>query len=203
MRSPTPLLRAPVLATLICAILAGCTGSTSGAPRTATPSLSRSPASSPHVLGRPGSAGNPLVLSCDPRFVAALSFYPRPGDLVIGPLDIASGKAVATMTPAEYGYSGYGHGGRFYKMGLALAMGATATVTIAPPARGHVVIVAGAGAATSVTYHSCAHKRGGWAGGFAFTYRPFRGCVPLDVTIGNRPPVHHVILPLFAGSCAS
>src|SRR5258708_25260334 len=115
------------LAALICAILAGCPGS-------GTPG---GPASSSHVFGPPGSAGNPLVLSCDARFGPSLWFRPRPGDLVIGPLDLAGGKAVATMTPAKYGYSSDGHGGRVYKMGLALAKGAPATVTIAPPAPGH------------------------------------------------------------------
>ncbi len=180
------------LAALICAILAGCTGS-------GTPG---GPASSSHVFGPPGSAGNPLVLSCDARFGPSLWFRPRPGDLVIGPLDLAGGKAVATMTPAKYGYSSDGHGGRFYKMGLALARGATATVTIAPPARGHVGMDIGSlSGVTSATYHSCAHQAVGFAQGFAFTHRPFRGCVPLDVTIGNRSPVHHVTLSLFAGTC--
>jgi hypothetical protein len=43
---------------------------------------------------------------------------------------------------------------------------------------------------------------GSWAQNFAFTHRPFRGCVPLDVTISNRPLVHDVTLSLFAGACA-
>lgn len=107
------------------------------------------------------------------------------------------------MTPAEYGYSSYGRGGRFYKVGVVVAMGATATVTIAPPVRGHAVIALPGASVTSVTYHSCTHEQGFYAQGFAFTQRPFRSCVPLDVTIGNRPPVHHVTLSLFAGSCAS
>jgi hypothetical protein len=190
------------VATLLCAILAGCTGSTPGANRSATPSPSPSRASSARGFGPPGSAGNPLVLSCDARFGPSLWFRPRPGDLVIGPLDLAGGKAVATMTPAEYGYSNDGHGGRFYKMGLALARGATATVTIAPPVRGHVVMDIGSlSGVTSATYHSCARQAVGFAQGFAFTHRPFRGCVPLDVMIGDRPPVHHVNLSLFAGPC--
>ena len=192
----------PVTA-MICAVLAGCTGSTPGANRSAAPSPSQSPARSPRVFGPAGGAGNPLVLPCDARFGPALWFRPRPGDLVIGPLDLARGKAVATMTPAGYGYSSYGHGGRFYKMGLALARGAAATVTIAPPVRGHVVMAVGSmSAVTSATYHSCAHEAVGFAQGFAFTHRPFRGCVPLDVTIGNRTPAHRVTLSLFAGTCA-
>src|SRR5258708_31851898 len=113
------------LAALICAILAGCPGS-------GTPG---GPASSSHVFGPPGSAGNPLVLSCDARFGPSLWFRPRPGDLVIGPLDLAGGKAVATMTPAKYGYSSDGHGGRVFKLGRARGRGGPGPLTIAPPAR--------------------------------------------------------------------
>lgn len=195
------------VATLICAILAGCTASgTPGANRTATPAPSHSPASSPRVFEPPGSAGNPLVRDCDllanPFLVPPGPFHPGPADLVIGPLDITGGKALATETPAEHGYSSYGRGGRFYKDGLMVATGATVTVTIGPPARGHVVIDLGPlGGRTSVTYHGCAHTPAGFAQGWAFTHPPYRGCVPLDVTIGNRPPVHHVTLSLFAGPC--
>jgi hypothetical protein len=88
-------------------------------------------------------------------------------------------------------------------------MGSTVTVTIAPPARGHAVIdnpsaqSRGLGGMTSITYHSCPHAQGFFAQGFAFTHPPTRGCVPLDVTIDNRPPVHHVTLSLFAGPCAA
>jgi hypothetical protein len=194
------------VATLICAILAACTASSApGAHRTTIASASRSPASSPRVFGPPGSAGNPLVLSCDAESWPAppASFHPRPADLVIGPLIIFSAKLASTLTPAEYGYSSYGRGGRFYKMALAVTRGATATVTIAPPARGHVVITPAGGGVTSATYHSCAQPGGFFAQGFAFTDRPYRGCVPLEVTIGNHPPVHHLTLSLFAGPCTT
>jgi hypothetical protein len=197
------------VAVLICAILAGCTGSTPGPARTTPPSPSVPPASSAHVSGPPGSAGNPLVVSCDAESWPVPPFHPQPGDLVIGPLDIAGGKLPSTMTPAEYGYTSYAHGGRFYKMALVLATGATATVTIAPLARGHVLIAApgvgnlGLVGVASATYHACRQPGGGFAQGFAFTHRPYRGCVPLDVTIGNRPHVHHVTLSLFAGPCTT
>ena len=78
-------------------------------------------------------------------------------------------------------------------MGLVVTIGSTATVTIAPAARGHVVIDnpaarnLGLGGVTSSTYDSCPHAQGFFAQGFAFTHRPTRGCVPLDVTIDNRP----------------
>ena len=200
------------LITLTCAILAGCTGaslsSTNGA---ATPAPSQSQASGAHRAGPLGTAGNPLVLTCAaeafPGYPDHMPPGPGPEDLAIGPLYIAGGRMAATETPAQYGYALYGRNGRSYKMGLVVTMGSTATVTIAPPARGHVVIDnpraenLGLGGVTSISYHSCPHAQGFFAQGFAFTHPPTRGCVPLDVTIGNQSPVHHVTLSLFAGPC--
>ncbi len=201
------------LITLTCVILAGCTGaSLSSTNRAATPAPAQSQASGAHRAGPLGTAGNPLVLTCAaeafPGYPDRMPSGPRPEDLAVGPLYIANGRMVATDTPAQYGYAPYGHDGRAYKLALVVTTGSTATVTIAPPARGHVVIDnpsaqnRGLGGVTSVTYHSCPHAQGFFAQGFAFTHRPTRGCVPLDVTIDNRPPVHHVTLSLFAGPCA-
>jgi hypothetical protein len=204
------------LITLTCAILAGCTGpGTSSTNRPATPAPSQSQARGGHRAGPLGSAGNPLVLTCaaeaftgTPGTGPPVPSHPRPEDLGIGPLYIINGKVLAAESPAQYGYSSYGHGGRSYKVPLVVRIGSTATLTIASPARGHVVIDnpsaqnLGLGGVTSITYHSCPHAQGFFAQGFAFTHRPPRGCVPLDVTIGDRPPVHHVTLSLFAGPCA-
>jgi hypothetical protein len=124
---------------------------------------------------------------------------PQPGDLAIGPLFVVSGKRVATANPAGYG----DHGS--YKIPLILTMGSTATVTIAAPARGHVVIsnpYSPVGGVVAATYHSCAREAGFFAQGFAFTHGQTRGCVPLDVIIGHEPQVRHVTISLFAGSCA-
>jgi hypothetical protein len=124
-------------------------------------------------------------------------------------MDIAGGKAMATYSPAEYGYSSDGHGGRFYKFGMIVRPGATVTVTIGATARGHVLIAApgvgnlGLAGVASATYHACRLAGGFFAQGFDFTHRPYRGCVPLDVAIGNRPPVRHVTLSLFAGPCTT
>lgn len=208
-----PLLLVPALATLTCAILAGCTaGGTSRAARPTTAPSPRPARSSPQATGRIGSPGNPLLLSCAQEAFPGypgppVPSHPRPEDLAIGSLYLANGRIVATQSPAQYGYAPYGRNGRSYKLALVVTMGSTATMTIAPPARGHVVIDnpsaqnRGLGGVTSITYHSCPHKQGFFAQGFAFTHRPARGCVPLDVTINNRPPVHHVTLSLFAGSC--
>ena len=206
MRGQPPLL----VPALTCAILAGCTAAgTSGAARHKPSSPARPAASSTRVTGRIGSPGNPLLLSCAAEVFPGypdppVPRQPQPGDLVIGPLFITNGKVLATENPAQHGYASYGHSGRFYKIPFVLVPGSTATVTIAAPARGHVVIdIASVGGVTAASYHSCPHVTGFFAQGFAFTAPPFRGCVPLDVRIDREPQVRHVTLSLFAGSCPS
>jgi Ni,Fe-hydrogenase III small subunit len=85
------------------------------------------------------------------------------------------------------------------------------TVTIAPSARGHAVIEMNVNGVnrgmTSVTYRSCRTAGGFYAQGIAFTHPPFRGCVPVDVTVAGpaRDPPRHpasVRQPLHIGpSC--
>lgn len=199
------------VATLTCASLGGCTGaSTSSVARTAAPAQPQ--ASSPHVSGPPGSPGNPLILSCDAE---AWPEYPDPPqsatpglqDLAVGPMYFAGGLALATETPAQHGYAPFGSHGRFYKFGLVVRPGATVTVTIGTSARGHAVIALAMNGSdlgvTAATYHACRKAGGFYAQGFAFTHPPFRGCVPLDVTVGGQAQVRHVTLSLFAGSCAA
>ena len=66
------------------------------------------------------------------------------------------------------------------------------TVTIAPSARGHAVIEMNVNGVnrgmTSVTYRSCRTAGGFYAQGIAFTHPPFRGCVPVDVTVAGPGP---------------
>jgi hypothetical protein len=61
--------------------------------------------------------------------------------------------------------------------------------------------------ATSATYHTCRRAGGFYAQGFAFTRPPFRGCVPLDVTVQAQAQaqarVRPATLSLFTGSCAA
>ena len=199
--------------TLTCAILAGCTGaSTPGAARPATASSAHPPASSPHVTGPPGSPGNPLVLSCAAEAWPGYPDRPAPvtagpHDLAIGPMYFAGALALATETPARYGYAPFGRHGRFYKFGVVVRPGATVTVTVGASARGHAVIALAVNGSdrgvTSATYHACRQAGGFYAQGFAFTRPPFRGCVPLDVTVRGQARVRHVTLSLFAGSCAA
>jgi len=202
-----PLFLVPALmATMTCASLAGCTATaTPGAAHPAAPSPSRHLASSPRPTARPGSPGNPLLLSCGEESFPEppVPQQPQPGDLAIGPLFIVNGKRLATASPAGYG----DHGS--YKIPIIVTMGSTVTVTIAAPARGQVMIdnpyahLAGVSDLAAATYRSCSHIAGFFAQGFAFTHGQTRGCVPLDVRIGHQPQVHQVMLSLFAGSCLS
>ena len=204
-----PLFLTFTLATLTCAILAGCTGaSTSSTNRTATSPPAQSPASSPLVTGPLGSPGHPLVLSCAaeawPGYPAAPApVTPGPRDLAVGPMYFPVGLALATYTPAQFGYAPFGRHGRFYKLPLVVRPGATVTVTIGASARGHAMIAIGSSRVTSATYHACRKAGGFFAQGFAFTRPPFRGCVPLDVTIGGQARARHLTLSLFARSCAA
>src|SRR5690348_14358443 len=120
------LFMAPILA---CVILAGCTGgAVSGAPHHTVPSI--------RPTGPAGSPGNPQIFSCaEESFLAgSMPQMPEPGDLAVGPLVIISGKTVADSDPAGFGEHGS------YKIPFFVPRGSTVTVTIDPPARGHVVI---------------------------------------------------------------
>jgi hypothetical protein len=184
------LFMAPILA---CVTLAGCTGgAVSSAPHHTVPST--------RPTGPTGSPGHPQVFSCaEESFLAdPMPQMPKPGDLAVGPLVIISGKAVANADPAGFGEHGS------YKIPFFVPRGSTVTVTIDPPARGHVVIdnpYARHGV-TAATYRPCANVTGFFAQGFAFTNGQIRGCVPLEVRVGGQARVRSVTLSLFAGSCA-
>jgi len=188
------------LATLTCAILASCTVS-------GTPSASRSaavpPASSSHATGLLGTPGRPLMLSCSEQSVAGL-VTPGPGDLVVGPLYIINARQ--SVDPNGAG-SAPQHG---YKYPIAVAPGATVTMMIAAPARGHVVIDNPYGPPAGVvaaSYRACPPgQEQGWTvfvQGFTFTDGRTRGCVPLTVRIGREARIRHVTVSLYAGSCAT
>ncbi len=184
----------PAAAAAACLILSACTGGTA---HRAVPATAPATAL---ATGPAGSAGHPVVFSCAEEAFsdAPVPQRPRPGDLAAGPLIIPDGRRLATADPAGYGEHGS------YKIPFIVTMGATVTVTIAPPARGHVVIsnpYAAAGV-TAATYRSCARVAGFFAQGFAFTDGQVRGCVPLDVRAGDQPRARRVTLSLFAGSCS-
>jgi hypothetical protein len=188
--------RRPVFLVLAVAGLAlsACTGGTTHHAVQAT-----APAAKPSA-GPAGGPGHPVVFGCAEESFTSdpVPQRPQPGDLAIGPLIIPGGQRLATAQPAGYGEHGS------YKIPFIVPMGATVTVTIDPPARGHVVIsnpYASAGV-TAATYRPCPHVAGFYAQGFAFIGGQTRGCVPLDVKIGGQPQVRHVTLSLFAGSCS-
>jgi hypothetical protein len=178
-----------------CFVLSACTGGTAQHAVQAT-----APAARPSA-GPAGSPGHPVVFGCAEESFGGdtpVQQRPQPGDLAIGPLIIFEGRQLATADPA-----GYGQHGSYPKVPFIVTMGATVTVTIDPPARGHVVIsnpYAPAGV-TAATYRSCPHVAGFYAQGFAFTDGRVRGCVPLEVKAGGQPRIRRVMLSLFAGPC--
>jgi hypothetical protein len=185
---------APSVAALTCMLLSACTGGAAHHAVQATASASVS------ATGPAGRVGHPAVFSCaEEAFTgSAVPQQPQPGDLAIGPLIIPGGQRLATADPAGYGEHGT------YKVPFIVTMGATVTVTIAGPARGHVVISNPdvAAGVTAATYRSCPHVAGFFAQSFAFTGDQVRGCVPLEVRAGDQPQVRRVTLSLFAGSCS-
>ncbi len=191
------------MAALTCLLLAACTGGVShhATTATATATATASASAVKTAAGPAGSPGHPVVFSCAEESFSGDSpgpQQPQPGDLVIGPLLIPGGQKLAAADPA-----GYGENGSYLKVPFVVTMGATVTVTIDPPARGHVVISnsnAPAGV-TAATYRPCAHVAGFFAQGFAFTGGQTRGCVPLEVRASGQP-ARHVTLSLFAGACS-
>jgi hypothetical protein len=81
---------------------------------------------------------------------------------------------------------------------------------IAASARGHVVIENPYGPPAGVvaaTYRACQpRQQQGWTvfvQDFTFADGRTRGCVPLTVRIGRETQIRHVIVSLYAGSCAT
>jgi hypothetical protein len=182
----------PLAVALACLLLTACTGgATDHAVQATTPVTPTGPA---------GNPDRPAVFSCAEESFSGGSpapQRPQPGDLVVGSLIIPGGQRLATADPAGYGEHGS------YKIPLIVRPGATITVTIDPPARGHVVISNpyAPGGVTAATYRSCARVAGFFAQSFAFTGGQTRGCVPLEVQAGGQPRARHVTLSLFAGPC--
>ncbi len=201
----------PAFLVSACLVVAACSqgkppaGTVSPAATSAYP---RPGSGAPQPSARLGTLGNPLVLTCAeavlPDYPHA-PYKPHPSDLVIGPFFIENANLAANLTPSQYGYRIYGRAGRSYKMPVFLKAGSSVTIAIVGAASRHVVIdnpyaqSRGTGRLTAATYRSCSNRTTFFAQGFAFTAAPFRGCVPLDITIGRR--VHHVILSLFVGAC--
>jgi hypothetical protein len=141
------------------------------------------------------------MLSCTEGSVGG-PVAPGPGDVVVGPLYLINAKD--SVDPNGAG-SDPQHG---YKYPIAVAPGATVTMMIAAPARGHVVIDNPYGPPAGVvaaSYRACRPgQEQGWTvfvQGFTFTDGRTRGCVPLTVRIGREARIRHVTVSLYAGLC--
>ncbi|SRR6266851_2586140 len=132
-------LRLYALAFASCAI-AGCSGA---APHQARHLPASQPPARPSARSSPsgpvGSPGNPLMLSCTGQSLGPAGALPAPDDLITGPLDVLSGKKLATADPAGYGDRGE------YKIPVAIGPGAT----VADASRSTCGLLAGPGRATS------------------------------------------------------
>ena len=154
------------------------------------------------TLATLGSPSNPLMLSCDQTSGSTDPQGPRPGDLVVGPLWIINGRG--SVDPNGAGP----HPQHEYKYPIAVTPGATVTMMIAPPARGHVVIdnPYGPPGVVAATYQACQPSLSrGWSvfvQFFTFTDGRTRGCVPLTVQSGRKGRIRHVTVSLYAGPCA-
>jgi hypothetical protein len=163
---------------------------------------SRPPGAQPRRGPAVRRPGNPLLLSCDQTSSAGPQ-QPGPGDLVVGPLWIIDGRD-------SVGPDGTGpHPQHGYKYPIAVTPGATVTMTIAPQARGHVVIdnPYGPPDVVAATYRACQPgSSSSWSvfvQGFTFTDGRVRGCVPLTVQAGPGARIRHVTASLYAGPCTA
>lgn len=199
----------PVSLISACLMVAAC--SHAGAPTRTPPPAATSTTSTPGNDGskpsaRPGSLHNPLVLTCADAVLPYYTHNPYkqgPGDLAIGPFLILDANLAANLTPSQYGYRKYGRDGRAYKMPILLKSGSpSVTIAITGSQHNHAVIdipEAHAHRIISATYQSCSNHAAIFAQGFAFMSPPYRGCVPLTVTINRH--IYDIMLSLFAGTC--
>lgn len=181
-------------------LLTACTGSAVRHPGPRAPATTTPRAAAPASAAPPGSPGNPVVLTCGQEsFLDPPTWQPAgPGDLTAGPLIMYGGRAIASGYPAVYGVP------NSYKLPVAVPEGTTATLAVAGPAVGKVVIenpYAPARGVTAITYRPCANAPGAFPQSLKFTDGRTRGCVPLIVTYGRPARVAHLTVSLDAGRC--
>jgi hypothetical protein len=149
-----------------------------------------------------GTPRNPQLLTCAEEATQFTGTLPRIGqnDVGFGPGYFPQARRLATMDPPNSGRDAQLTG---YKLPPVVYPGATVTMTIARSARSYVVQQnpwAPRRGSVSVTYRACLHKSGFFPQSFRFTDGRHRGCVRLDVRVGQRK-TNHVVLSLFAGRC--
>jgi hypothetical protein len=156
---------------------------------------------SPTVVGTPT---HPQILTCDEEATQFTGGTVPP----VGPHDIGFGvgyfpkaRGLATMNPPNSGRQAELTG---YKLPPVVYPGDAVTMTIARRARSYVVQQnpwSPPQGSVSVTYQACSHKPGFFPQSFRFTDGRIRGCVPLDVRVGEQRKTSHIVLSFFAGRC--
>jgi hypothetical protein len=151
-----------------------------------------------------GTPTQPQILTCyeeATQFTGGTLPPVGPHDIGFGPGYFPKARLLATMNPPNSGRNAQLTG---YKLPPVVYPGATVTMTISRSARSYVVqqnpwsLRQGS---VSVTYRACLHKPGFFPQSFRFTDGRKRGCVPLDVRVGEQRKTSHIVLSFFAGRC--
>jgi len=183
---------------VVAAVACGCTTTSTKHQGSISQQITSSPAPDSTAAGA-GSVTMPRAIFCAGDPVGPQVWTRQPDDLVVGPLTWPHMRSWATASPTGYGYQDTS--GFHYKIGALLRAGSTVNVTVAPEARGEAGLEYGLrwdySPAQSVTFHACPTADTGFVGGF---FVKKNRCLPLDVRVGNAPPVR-VVVSVFAGPC--
>ncbi|MEV0096143.1 hypothetical protein [Streptomyces sp. NPDC050738] len=209
MRSRTAV-RAVVSAVAGCALAAGCTAShdntteptrTTALPQTQTPTPTPTPTPLPADFGTEDSR----IVRCveaEAHVSPVTAGPPNPQDVTVGPLTWKGLKDRARSDREGFGTKQ--SDGWHYKIGVEITAGASATVSVAPQARGKAGLAYGQQwdytAAQEVAFHACPKARTGYIGGFVVADPTGRSCLPLDIRTGEAPP-RRITVSLGAGTC--
>lgn len=153
------------------------------------------------VLGTPT---DPQILTCyeeATQFTGGTLPPVGPDDIGFGAGYFPKARGLATMNPPNSGRDAQRSG---YKLPPVVYPGATVTMTIARDARSYVVQQnpwSPRQGSVSVRYRACSHKPGFFPQSFRFTDGRIRGCVPLDVRVGEQRKTSHIVVSFFAGRC--
>ncbi len=151
-----------------------------------------------------GTPTDPQILACyeeATQFTGGTLPPVGPDDIGFGVGYFPKARGLATMNPPNSGRDAQLSG---YKLPPVVYPGATVTMTIASRARSYVVQQnpwSPRQGSVSVTYRACSHEPGFFPQSFRFTDGRIRGCVPLDVRVGEQRKVSHIVLSFFAGRC--
>ncbi len=176
-----------------CAVASACTGPEPPPPPTTAP------ATAPATTAPPTPVPT-ATAGCDLSRAIDHPVPPGPDDIVVGPLTLP-GLAIGYTSARPEQRDGV----TFAKVGVQLAAGHEATLSIAGPARSWAAIATENGpdgGYSTVHYRSCTAAEGErwWVGGFVLLGRT-SGCVPLDIATDETGLARRVTLALWRDDC--